>query len=342
MRFDPSDRPLIVQFGGAGVEELLPASLIAQEYDIDAIDINMGCPQQCARQGGYGAFLLENPDEAYRIVRTLSQSLKKPVTVKIRIFDDIEKSVEFAKNIEACGASMITVHGRTKEQKGSKAGPCNWEAIRRIKAALKIPVVSNGGLQQFGDIERCLALTKADAVMSADAMLWNPTFFANLIGDPCDMIIEYINIYRHHQERTRKVVNSHVFEILRSTFDLCPEYRRRYNLHQDLDRMIEIFRELKVAAQVKRTESAEKPANDVVAVTVMSVSTPAAPSPATGELAVNAGVSLSLSQLPPSNMDLTPMDVANAQGQKRDLTEMSGKPTEQDHQTKKAKLDASH
>ena len=80
------------------------------EYQCDAVDINFGCPQTVAKRGNYGAFLMEKPDQAERLVRTVSTHLKIPLFVKIRVFESIEETVALARRLENAGASLICVH----------------------------------------------------------------------------------------------------------------------------------------------------------------------------------------------------------------------------------------
>ena len=82
-----------------------------------------------------------------------------------------------AKDIEEAGCQMLTVHGRTKEQKKQLISTTDWTAIRRIKERASIPVVANGSIGTFDDIERCVAATRADGVMTGEAILENPAFF---------------------------------------------------------------------------------------------------------------------------------------------------------------------
>ncbi|CAN0383254.1 unnamed protein product, partial [Scytosiphon promiscuus] len=90
-----------------------------------------GCPQGIARKGRYGAFLLEEWALLRDIVSTLSQNLSIPVTCKVRLLDSLEDTITMCKMLVAAGARIITVHGRTKEQKGRAVAGCDWDAIRR-------------------------------------------------------------------------------------------------------------------------------------------------------------------------------------------------------------------
>ena len=175
--FGDGDRPLFVQICGHKPNEMLVAAK-AVEHVADAIDINLGCPQVIARRGRYGAFLLQEFDLLEDIVSTLSQNLAVPVTCKIRILPEWDQTLALAKLLERSGCSLLTVHGRTKEEKGNLIKHANWEWIRRIKQELVIPVFANGSIGRFEDIQECLDATGCDGVMSSEAVLENPALFA--------------------------------------------------------------------------------------------------------------------------------------------------------------------
>ena len=128
------------------------------------IDINMGCPvKKIAKKGG-GSGLINDPDLAASIVETVAASVQIPVTVKTRLgWCDGSNAVSWCLRLEAAGAQLLTLHGRTREQ-GFK-GRADWDAIAAVKAALTIPVIANGDINTPTDAIACLARTGADGVM---------------------------------------------------------------------------------------------------------------------------------------------------------------------------------
>lgn len=108
------DRPLVVQFCANDPEILLSAAKYV-ENDCDAVDINLGCPQGIAKKGNYGSFLLEKTELIVSMVKKLKEELKVPVTCKIRCLPTEAETLYLAKEIEKAGASLLTVHGRTRD-----------------------------------------------------------------------------------------------------------------------------------------------------------------------------------------------------------------------------------
>ncbi|KAI5859373.1 FMN-linked oxidoreductase [Durotheca rogersii] len=173
------DRPLFVQFCANDPEHLLGAARLVAPY-CDAVDLNLGCPQGIARRGHYGAFLQEDQELIYNLINTLHKNLPVPVTAKIRILETKEDTLAYAKNVLAAGASIITVHGRRREQKGHMTGLADWEYLRYLRENLpkETVIFANGNVLQHGDLEMCLEATGADAVMSAEGNLSDPGIFA--------------------------------------------------------------------------------------------------------------------------------------------------------------------
>lgn len=174
-----NDRPLFVQFCANDPEDLLQAARYVEPF-CDAIDLNLGCPQGIAKRGNYGAFLQEDWDLIYKLINKLHQNLDIPVTAKMRILESKEKTLEYAQMILSAGASLITVHGRQRDQKGHKTGLADWSVLRYLRERLPADTVifANGNILRHEDIYRCLEETHADGVMSAEANLYDPTIFA--------------------------------------------------------------------------------------------------------------------------------------------------------------------
>lgn len=173
------DRPLTVQFCSNNPDDLLAAAKLVAPF-CDAVDLNLGCPQGIAKRGKYGAFLQEDWDLIASMIRKCHEELDVPITAKMRVLETPEKTLEYAKTLLGAGASIITVHGRRREQKGHNTGLADWSMIRYLREQLPQETVlfANGNILQHEDIEKCLQETGADAVMSAEGNLYDPTIFA--------------------------------------------------------------------------------------------------------------------------------------------------------------------
>lgn len=178
------DRPLIVQFCANQPEDLLEAARYVAPY-CDAVDLNLGCPQGIARSGHYGAFLQEDWETVHKLINKLHLELPVPVTAKMRILETKEKTLAYAKMIVSAGASILTVHGRRREQKGHNMGVADWAMIRYLRENLPPDTVifANGNILDRNDIQPCLEATGADGIMSAEGNLSDPTIFAKLPTD---------------------------------------------------------------------------------------------------------------------------------------------------------------
>lgn len=173
------DRPLTVQFCSNDPDDLLNAAKHVAPF-CDAVDLNLGCPQGIAKRGNYGAFLQESPELIARMIKRLDDELDVPITAKMRILETKEQTLAYAKTILDAGANILTVHGRRREQKGHNTGLADWKMIRFLRENLPKETVlfANGNILQHEDIAKCLDATGADAVMTAEGNLYDPTIFA--------------------------------------------------------------------------------------------------------------------------------------------------------------------
>ncbi len=174
MEVDPRERPISIQLFDCRPDFLAEAAQRAVEEGADTVDINMGCPVNKITKNGGGSSLLRQPELAEAIVSRVVQAVNVPVTVKTRIgWNDHEINIlDFARRMEAAGAQMLTVHGRTRAQ--GYNGPAKWEWIGRVKAILGIPVIANGDIFSVEAAIKCLEFTEADGVMCSRGTMGYP------------------------------------------------------------------------------------------------------------------------------------------------------------------------
>ena len=174
MEVDPNERPISIQLFDCRPDFLAEAAQMAVAEGADTVDINMGCPVNKITKNGGGSSLLRDPETAEAIVRAVVNAVNVPVTVKTRIgWTDQEINIlDFAQRMEAAGAKMITVHGRTRAQ--GYNGAAKWEWIGRVKEILSIPVIANGDMFSIEAAVKCLEQTGADGVMCSRGTLGYP------------------------------------------------------------------------------------------------------------------------------------------------------------------------
>ena len=220
------DRPLMVQFCANEPAILLAAAKLVEDR-CDAVDINFGCPQRIARRGNYGAFLMDDLPRVEALVSTLARNLRVPVTCKIRIFPELERTLQYARMIEAAGCSLLAVHGRTREQKDSSKHRADWAAIAAVRSALRIPVLANGDVRDLNEAHACMQATGCVGVLSAEPLLRNPALFdANAPHDateaaesrpaewPAMLAVEYCDAAQEHTPTPLRMVRGHIHKLL--------------------------------------------------------------------------------------------------------------------------------
>ncbi len=182
LRISDTERPIAVQLFGSDPKIMARAAKITQELaSPEIIDINMGCPTLKIVRNGEGAALMRNVPLARDIVEAVVSAVNAPVTVKMRMgwSRELINAVELAEAVEAAGAALVTIHGRTREQFYS--GTADWDIIKDVKEAVSVPVIGNGDIRSPQDAKRMLVETGCDGVMIGRAALGNPWLIRDTI-----------------------------------------------------------------------------------------------------------------------------------------------------------------
>ncbi len=169
----PDERPLGIQLFGEDPLLLARAATLAEGH-ADLIDINLGCPVKKVVRSGAGSALLRNPTQIAGIVAAVRRATRLPLTVKIRSGWSLQSVnyLETARIAETEGADAVTLHPRTRCQGFS--GHSDWEHLRELKAAVKIPIIGSGDIFTADDALRMLRETGCDGVMIGRGGYGNP------------------------------------------------------------------------------------------------------------------------------------------------------------------------
>lgn len=181
LEIDPREFPVSLQLFGSDPDIISEQAKQIEELPFQILDINMGCPVPKVVRNGEGSALMNQPRLVYDIIYKTARAIQKPVTVKIRkgFHDDSVNAVEIAKIAEEAGASAIAVHGRTREQYYS--GKADWDIIRQVKEAVRIPVIGNGDVTDGEHAISMLTQTGCDGVMIGRGAQGNPWIFKELL-----------------------------------------------------------------------------------------------------------------------------------------------------------------
>lgn len=193
------EAPVIVQLFGSEPDLMGEMAKRIEDRGFVGIDVNMGCPVPKIVNNGEGSALMKDPVLIGKIVESMVKAVSLPVSIKIRAgFDNNKNAAEVAKVAEASGASMIAVHGRTREQ--YYAGRSDWDCIRKVKEAVHIPVIGSGDVTDGESAKKMFEKTGCDAIMIGRAARGNPWIFQE--------IIHYMETGEKYGEPTTKEIMS--------------------------------------------------------------------------------------------------------------------------------------
>ncbi|MBF2719564.1 tRNA dihydrouridine(20/20a) synthase DusA [Psychrobacter sp. NG254] len=187
LRFDTLEHPLVLQLGGADIDEMTQCTEFAQKYGYDEVNINVGCPSDRVQHNKIGACLMAEPKTVADLVKHMQAAVDIPVTVKHRIgiddFDSYEFMVDFVQTVADAGCTRFTVHARTAWLQGlspkqnREIPPLRYEDVYRLKQDFpELDIEINGGIDTIEDIKT--HLQHVDGVMIGRAFYHNPYLLA--------------------------------------------------------------------------------------------------------------------------------------------------------------------
>ncbi len=181
LTIDDREPSVSLQLFGSDPDIISEMAKKIENRPFSILDINMGCPVPKVAGNGEGSALMKNPKLVEEIVSKTAKAIKKPVTVKIRKgFDDEHiNAVEIARIAESAGAAAVAVHGRTREQYYS--GKADWDIIRQVKEAVKIPVIGNGDVTSPEAASQLMETTGCDGIMIGRGAQGNPWIFRQIL-----------------------------------------------------------------------------------------------------------------------------------------------------------------
>lgn len=260
LQVSEEEKPIAVQIFGNEPKVMAKACEIFNENnDICVIDINMGCPVPKIVKNGEGSALMKSPKLAAEIVKEMKKVSQKPVTVKFRKgFDENNiNAVDFAKEMEQAGADVVTVHGRTRAQ--MYEGKADWNIIKEVKEAVKIPVIGNGDVFSAQDAIQLNKLTNCDGIMVARGSMGNPWIFKQITQalkgeeviypsdeEKIEMSIKHLKLAIHYHGEAKAVreMRKHIAWYIKGIRN-CTDIKNKINAEKDSKNVMNILLEYK-------------------------------------------------------------------------------------------------
>jgi len=252
-------RPWAVQFFGSEPDVMAEAVKRLDETEYDIVDINMGCPMPKIVKNGEGAALMTNPVLAGQIISAVSKASLRPVTVKIRLgfTPSTCNAIEMAKIAQESGAVAVAVHGRTRDQ--FYTGCANWEAIRKVKESVSIPVIGNGDIFTPEIAVERLKESGCDGLMLARGVMGNPWLFSRTLkyietgklppppthSQILETAITHLHMVAADERTPIQEMRKHLSWYTKG-MPGSADARRRVNMAKTADEMEEILRNIKI------------------------------------------------------------------------------------------------
>ncbi len=260
LKIDEAERPIAIQIFGNDVESFVKAAkYVENNIHPDIIDINMGCPvPKVAIKNQAGSALLKNPDKIFEIVKSVVDNTETLISVKIRSgWDEAHiNAVEVGKMIEKAGASLISIHARTRSQ--GYSGNANWKIIKKLKDNVNIPVIGNGDIKTIYDAKKMLDETGCDAVMIGRASLGNPWFIKECVEyvennriidkpnyeDRLNMILKHFQLLKKNSSLKQALleIRAHALWYIKYLPN-SKEYKNKFNQVKSEEELINLINE---------------------------------------------------------------------------------------------------
>ncbi len=257
----PGDKPLGAQLVGHNPDSMGKAAAMIEALGFEILDLNFGCPVRKVTAPGAGSALLQRPDLAAKIFKSVMAQIKKiPVTVKMRTgFTDPsgKEALAIARLAEKHGLSAVTVHGRTRAQ--GYTGKADWGVIEHVKKSLEIPVFGNGDIFAPEDAQRMMEMTGCDGVAIGRGALGNPWLYAGIraclaghmpkqpsLEEKKLVALEHVRLEVHYEGEKMGVLQSR--RIAAWYFKGCPnvaQFRNKINRATSLKEMTSLIKDFK-------------------------------------------------------------------------------------------------